>query len=262
MSEPRTQRPRELRVVALGGVPMVKAGDDLATIVLEALHRSDLAPCDGDLLVIAQKIVSKAEGRLVELSDVTPSARALELAKTVDKDPRLIELILRESQQVLRARRDVIVVVHRCGFVMANAGIDFSNVDQDGEDHRALLLPADADASARHLRDELERRTGRRIAIIINDSHGRAWRQGTVGVAIGASGITALADLRGRPDLFGRDLRITQVGLADECAAAGSLLMGQADEATPIVLLRGLAAGRREGQASELIRPAHTDMFR
>jgi coenzyme F420-0:L-glutamate ligase/coenzyme F420-1:gamma-L-glutamate ligase len=193
---------------------------------------------------------------------VTPSLRALELAKTVDKDPRVIELILRESTQVLRARRDVMVVEHRLGFVMANAGIDFSNVEGNAQETRVLLLPRDPDGQCRKLRAALRDRTAAEVGVIINDSHGRAWRNGTVGVAIGAAGVPALLDLRGTPDLFGRALRITQVGLADELAAAASLLMGQADEATPIVLVRGLARAAHDGAAAELIRPREIDLFR
>jgi coenzyme F420-0:L-glutamate ligase/coenzyme F420-1:gamma-L-glutamate ligase len=180
----------------------------------------------------------------------------------VEKDPRVIELILRESSEVLRVRRDVLVVVHRLGFVMANAGIDFSNVDAEQEDSRVLLLPADPDGECGRLRAALLERVGASIAVIINDSHGRAWRNGTVGVAIGVSGIPALLDLRGKPDLFGRALRITQVGLADELAAAASLLMGQADEGTPIVLVRGLSYAQQGSRAADLVRPKELDLFR
>ena len=252
---------REVRLIALSGVPLVREGDDLCEIILDAIGRSGEKLSSGDVLVLAQKIVSKARGRHVELDHVTPSPRALELAKVVEKDPRVIELILRESSEVLRVRRDVMIVVHRLGFVMANAGIDFSNVDAI-QDTRVLLLPADPDAECERLRKALFERTGAGVAVIINDSHGRAWRNGTVGVAIGASGIPALLDLRGVPDLFGRSLRITQVALADELAAAASLLMGQADEGTPIVLVRGVPYERRESAAAELVRPKELDLFR
>jgi len=253
---------REIRLIALGGIPLVREGDDLCETMLRAVERSGEKLISGDVLVVAQKIVSKARGRYVDLDQVMPSPRALELAKVVDKDARVIELILRESSEVLRARRDVLVVVHRLGFVMANAGIDFSNVEAEGEDTRALLLPADPDDECERLRKALLERTHASVAVIINDSHGRAWRNGTVGVAIGASGIPALLDLRGKPDLFGRALRITQVGLADELAAAASLLMGQADEGTPVVLVRGVPYERREGRAAELVRPKELDLFR
>jgi coenzyme F420-0:L-glutamate ligase / coenzyme F420-1:gamma-L-glutamate ligase len=255
-------RKRELRLVALGGVPLVRSGDDLCQAVLSALAGSGETLQTGDVLVLAQKIVSKARGRHVDLSRVSASARALELAKVVDKDPRLIELILAESVEVLRVRRDVMIVVHRLGFVMANAGIDLSNVDGSAGDARALLLPSDPDGECEQLRRSLLECTGTGVAVIINDSHGRAWRNGTVGVAIGVSGIPALLDLRGKPDLFGRALRITQVGMADELAAAASLLMGQADEGTPVVLIRGLRHEDESGRAADLIRPKESDLFR
>jgi coenzyme F420-0:L-glutamate ligase/coenzyme F420-1:gamma-L-glutamate ligase len=253
---------REVRVIALAGVPLVQEGDDLCETILSAVTRSGEQLASGDVLVLAQKIVSKARGCHVDLDTVTPSPRALELSRVVAKDPRVLELILRESSEVLRARRDVIVVVHRLGFVMANAGIDFSNVEGNEQESRALLLPRDPDGECTQLRDALRQRAAVDVGVIINDSHGRAWRNGTVGVAIGASGVPALLDLRGKPDLFGRALRITQVGRADELAAAASLLMGQSDEGTPIVLIRGLPVGARDGCAAELIRPKEMDLFR
>jgi coenzyme F420-0:L-glutamate ligase / coenzyme F420-1:gamma-L-glutamate ligase len=252
----------EARLLALNGVPLVRPGDDLCDIVWQALMRSRVALQAGDVLVIAQKIVSKAQGRYVELAHVAPSSRALDLAQTLDKDPRVIELILQESQEVLRVRRDVIIVVHRTGFVMANAGVDESNLEPGAAGDRVLLLPLDPDGTCHQIANELFARAGVRPAVIINDSHGRAWRNGTVGVAIGASGVPALLDLRGRPDLFGRRLRITQVGFADELAAAASLLMGQADEATPIVLIRGVRSEGRQGRAADLIRARELDLFR
>lgn len=255
-------RKRELRIIALGGVPLVQEGDDLAAIVLAALAHSGETLQSGDVLVLAQKIVSKATGCHVDLATVAPSPRAIELSGIVGKDPRIIELVLRESKEVLRARRDVIVVEHRLGFVMANAGIDFSNVEGNAEESRALLLPRDPDAECRKLREALRQSEHVEIGVIINDSHGRAWRNGTVGVAIGSVGLPALLDLRGKPDLFGRTLRITQVGMADELAAAASLLMGQSDEGTPIVLIRGLASSESGGNAADLIRPKPIDMFR
>lgn len=253
---------RELRLIALPGVPLVREGDDLFEMVVSAVARSGEKLAAGDVLVLAQKIVSKARGCHVDLATVVPSPRALELSEIVDKDPRVIELILRESSEVLRTRRDVIVVAHRLGFVMANAGIDFSNVEGNVDETRALLLPRDPDGECRQLRSALLERASVDVGVIINDSHGRAWRNGTVGVAIGASGVPALLDLRGKPDLFGRALRITQVGFADELAAAASLLMGQSDEGTPIVLIRGLPGGSRDGCAAELIRPREMDLFR
>jgi len=253
---------REVRLLALSGVPLVQAGDDLCDIILHALAQAGEALAAGDVLVIAQKIVSKAQGRYVDLAQIAPSARALALAREVDKDARVIQLILDESLEILRVRHDVVIAVHRSGFVMANAGIDFSNVDSNDADERVLLLPLDPDGTCERIRSQLQTHAQVPLAVIINDSHGRAWRNGTVGVAIGASGLPALLDLRGKPDLFGRALRITQVGLADELAAAASLLMGQADEATPIVLIRGAPYEPREGCAAELVRPKELDLFR
>lgn len=253
-------RSRELRLIGLVGVPLVGEGHNLCEIVSNALAHSGEALRNGDILVIAQKIVSKARGRYVDLDTITPSARAVDLSKTVEKDARLIELILRESTEVLRVRRDVIVVVHRLGFVMANAGVDFSNVDDNTEQHRALLLPLDPDAECEQLRRDISKLSGAEIGVVMNDSHGRAWRNGTVGVAIGASGVETLADMRGKPDLFGRAFRVTQVGVADEIAAAASLLMGQSNEGIPLVLMRGLQTGK--GKAADLIRAKEIDLFR
>jgi coenzyme F420-0:L-glutamate ligase/coenzyme F420-1:gamma-L-glutamate ligase len=241
----------------------VQEGDDLVRLILDGLAASGERLRDRDVLVLAQKIVSKAEGRSVRLADVTPSARARELAPQCDKDPRLVELILSEAAEVLRVRPGVIVVAHRLGFVLANAGIDRSNVGPDTDAvERVLLLPRDPDGSARALREALRTATGAEVAVIINDSLGRAWRNGTVGTALGASGLPALADLRGQPDLFQRALQTSELGFADEIAAAASLLMGQADAGRPIVLVRGLQFDRRTGTGAELIRRRELDMFR
>ena len=223
---------------------------------------------DGDVVVLAQKIVSKAEGRTVRLADVQPSARAVEIAAEVHKDPRLVELILREAKQVMRTKPGVLIVEDRRGLILANAGVDHSNVAQDpeadGEENTVLLLPEDPDASAERLRAEIEERTGARVGVIITDSLGRPWRLGTVGFAIGVAGFPALLDLRGRPDLFGQKLRTTDVGEADQVAAAASLLMGQVDEGRPVVMVRGLTYtdGTADGPATALLRPEHEDMFR
>jgi coenzyme F420-0:L-glutamate ligase/coenzyme F420-1:gamma-L-glutamate ligase len=254
--------PASLTLVALAGVSLVADGDDLAGIILTALSASGQALEAGDVIVLAQKIVSKAEGRLVDLTTVTPSARAEELAALTDKDARLVELVLAESTEVIRARRGVLIVAHRLGLILANAGIDQSNVDQDGGDDRALLLPADPDGTAARLRADLLARTGVAPGVLIIDSIGRAWRQGTIGTALGAAGLPGLLDLRGRPDLYGRALRTSELGHADEIAAAASLVMGQADEGRPIVLVRGLPAAARDGTAAELIRPPQMDLFR
>jgi coenzyme F420-0:L-glutamate ligase/coenzyme F420-1:gamma-L-glutamate ligase len=250
----------ELSIAALAGIPLVREGDNIADLILHGLAASGLALARGDVLVIAQKIVSKAEGRLVDLHTVTPSARARALAAETDKDARLVELILQESTEVVRHRRGLIIVAHRCGAVLANAGIDASNVA--GDDHHVLLLPQNCDRSCREIRARLHARTGVKAGVVIIDSLGRAWRNGTVGVALGAAGLPALLDLRGRPDLFGRSLRTTQVGIADEIAAAASLLMGQADEGTPAVLVRGLDLPATGGSAGDLIRARELDLFR
>jgi coenzyme F420-0:L-glutamate ligase/coenzyme F420-1:gamma-L-glutamate ligase len=251
-----------LEIIALEGFPLVRPGDDLIELIASAFMRNDVTPRAGDVLVVAQKIVSKAEGRMVDLAAVEPSAKALTLAAEVEKDPRLVELILSESVRVVRARRNVLIVEHRLGFIMANAGVDQSNVAPADGASRALLLPENPDRSAETLRRGLAAATGIDIAVVINDSFGRAWRQGTAGVAIGVAGLPALIDLRGRPDLFGRTLEASVIGFADEIAAAASLVMGQADEATPVVLMRGLRWSAPESTAASLIRPSHEDLFR
>lgn len=253
-----------LTLTPIPGIPLIRHGDDLADIAIRALEMSQLNLEDGDILAIAQKIVSKAEGRAVNLATVEPSGAAIELAQQTEKDPRLVELILQESSAVLRTRPGTIIVEHKLGFICANAGVDHSNVAGAGNttEEWVLLLPADPDRSAETIRKEVESRTGKQIGVLIIDSHGRAWRNGTVGVAIGVAGVPALQDLRGKPDLFGFTLRITQVGVADELAAAASLSMGQAAEGTPIVHARGFPYPLRESSLRELIRPKEQDLFR
>lgn len=248
-----------LSIMALEGVPLVEKGADLAELVLNALATSGTMLQLGDIIVLAQKIVSKAEGRQFALSAITPSARAIELAKRCEKDPRLVELVLSEAEEVMRVRPGVLIVRHRLGLVLANAGIDRSNVNSaDGP--AALMLPIDPDASAARLCQELHDRTGTAAAVLIIDSLGRAWRQGTIGTAIGVSGLSALLDLRGQEDLYGRRLEGTDLGIADELAAAASLVMGQAGEGTPIAVIRDLALSG-EGTAADLIRPRALDLF-
>ncbi|MFZ2488397.1 MAG: coenzyme F420-0:L-glutamate ligase [Anaerolineae bacterium] len=254
-----THIPR-IELLTIPGLPLVQPGDDLPGLLLTAARQAGMTFHDTDVLVVAQKIVSKAEGRLVYLPNVIPSARARELAAVTGKDARLVELILSEAYEVLRARPGLLVVEHRLGFVCANAGIDQSNVR--GSDEWALLLPQDPDASARRLRAALHAVTGAQPAVIICDSHGRAWRFGTVGVAIGVAGLYPLADLRGQPDLAGRILQYTEVGIADELAAAAGLMMGQAGEGTPVVLIRGAVWPRGDGRLSEILRPRANDAFR
>jgi coenzyme F420-0:L-glutamate ligase/coenzyme F420-1:gamma-L-glutamate ligase len=252
----------ELTLRALDGVPLVNQGDDLAGIVLTALAASGLTLQAGDVVVLAQKIVSKAEGRLIDLSGITPSDKAIEIAERSDKDPRVVELILSESDEVLRVRPGAVIVAHRLGFVAANAGIDQSNIGNGQEDEQVLLLPIDPDGTCKRIRAELKVRTGIDIAVVIIDSIGRAWRTGTVGTAIGVSGMAGLLDLRTKPDLFGRPLKTSELGLADELASAASLVMGQSSEGRPVVLARGVPYARREGTAHELIRPKEIDLFR
>jgi len=251
-----------LTLTSITGIPLIRQDDDLADIILKSLHGNQIELQDNDILVLAQKIVSKAEGRMVDLATVTPSQRAMELSKQTDKDARLIELILQESSDVLRTRPGTIIVEHKLGFICANAGIDHSNVSEKKDGGWLLLLPQDPDLSTKKLREEIQSQTGKRIGILIIDSHGRAWRNGTVGISIGMSGVPGLEDLRGKPDLFGTELRITQVGVADELAAAASLMMGQAAEGTPVVHVRGFPYPLREGSLKELIRPKEQDMFR
>jgi coenzyme F420-0:L-glutamate ligase/coenzyme F420-1:gamma-L-glutamate ligase len=253
-----------LTLTPLKNIPLIRQGDNLADIVVNALEKDKITAEDNDILVFAQKIISKAEGRAVNLARVIPSQKAVELARQIEKDARVIELILRESNAVLRTRPGTIIVEHKLGFICANAGIDHSNVAGIGDpaEEWVLLLPAEPDGSAARLRNEIIARTGKSIAILIIDSHGRAWRNGTVGTAIGLAGLPGLQDLRGQPDLFGFELRITQVGVADELAAAASLAMGQAAEGTPIVHVRGFPYPLREGSLEELIRPKEQDLFR
>ncbi len=253
-----------LVLTPLQHIPLVKPGDSLPELILQALQLEQIQLQDGDILILAQKIVSKSEGRLVNLESIQPSPRALELGAQIDKDPRQLELVLRESREVLRIRPGTIIVEHRLGFICANAGIDHSNVAGEGTkgEEWVLLLPEDPDATAAHIRQHLEESSGAKLGVMIIDSHGRAWRQGTVGMAIGLSGLPGLVDLRGSPDLFGYNLKITQVGAADELAAAGSLVMGQAAEGTPVVHARGFPYPLREAALGELIRPKELDLFR
>jgi coenzyme F420-0:L-glutamate ligase/coenzyme F420-1:gamma-L-glutamate ligase len=253
-----------LSLTPLFGIPLIRQGDNLAQIILNSLAENNISLQDNDIFVLAQKIVSKAEGRSVNLAAVTPSPRAVELANRTGKDPRVVELILCESNEVLRTRVGAIIVEHRLGFVCANAGIDHSNVAGAGDaaEEWVLLLPADPDRSAETMRAEIQSNTGRRIGILIIDSHGRAWRNGTVGAAIGIAGIQGVEDLRGRLDLFGYTLQVTQVGVADELAAGASLVMGQAAEGMPIVHVRGFPYPLQEGSLKDLIRPKDQDLFR
>ena len=252
----------KIELTPLAGLPLVEPGDDLATLITDGLAATGVTLKDGDVLVVAQKIISKAEDRYVDPRSVTPSARARDLALKCEKDARLVELILSESREVLRWRPGVLVVEHRLGVVLANAGIDRSNVAPDGDAERVLLLPENPDATCRALREAVRARAGVDVAIIINDSVGRAWRRGTAGIALGAAGLPVLDDQRRRPDLFGRPLEVSIEAVADELAAAASLVQGQADEGTPVVLIRGFDRRGAEQSAADLIRPEAEDLFR
>jgi coenzyme F420-0:L-glutamate ligase/coenzyme F420-1:gamma-L-glutamate ligase len=251
-----------VEILAIPGIPLVREDDDIVALISEGVARGGIVPRGGDVFVVAQKIVSKAEGRMVDLATVEPSTEAIALAGKVQKDPRLVELILSESARVVRARPNLLIVEHRLGFVMANAGVDQSNVASPEGRQQALLLPIDPDGSAANLRRRLSDRFGVPVAVIINDSFGRAWRRGTCGVAIGAAGLPSLMDLRGSPDLFGRTLQVSITGHADEIAAAASLVMGQGAEGQPVVVVRGLTWRGPDNAAAELVRPAAEDMFR
>ena len=273
-ASPQTDTPEEpdvpdapvsLTLTAFAGIPLVHSGDDLVALILQSLQQTSIKLEDGDILVIAQKIVSKSEGRYVRLADVKPSERAFQLAAETEKDPRLMELILSESREIVRYRSSVIVAENRQGVVLANAGIDHSNVEKDRGKEQVLLLPLDPDASAANIRKQLQRKTNRNLAVIINDSLGRAWRNGTTGTALGVSGLPALLDLRGRPDLFGEPLQTSEEAIADELSAAASLLQGQAGEGRPVILIRGYdfsGIPTKNTGTFGLIRPKEKDLFR
>jgi coenzyme F420-0:L-glutamate ligase / coenzyme F420-1:gamma-L-glutamate ligase len=253
-----------LILTALEEIPLIHKGDNIADIIIEASQKSNLVLEDNDIFVLAQKIVSKAEGRTINLATIKPSERAYRIAHQTEKDARLVELILQESKSVLRTRPGTIIVEHKLGFICANAGIDHSNVGglNDKSEEIVLLLPKDPDLSAKNIRTNLETISGKNIGVMIIDSHGRAWRIGTVGTSIGFSGIPGVVDERGWSDLFGYKLRITIVGVADELAAAASLMMGQAAEGTPVIHVRGFPYPLQEGSLEEIIRPKDKDLFR
>jgi coenzyme F420-0:L-glutamate ligase/coenzyme F420-1:gamma-L-glutamate ligase len=251
-----------LSIWPLKGLPRVKPGDDLGALLIAGLERTGVIPVAGDIFVIAQKIVSKAEGRIFDLAGVAPSARAQELAKITGKDPRLLELVLAESTEVLRAKKNVIIVAHRLGLVMANAGIDQSNVEADGMAEPALLLPEDPDGSAARLKVRLDANFGVSLGVVISDSIGRAWRLGTTGTAIGAAGIPSLIDQRGETDMNGRVLMVTETAFADSVATAAVLVMGEAAEGTPAALVRTPVRAAPERPAQALVRAKNEDMFR
>lgn len=246
--------------MALTGIPLIQHGDDLSGIILAALAHTGFTLQSGDALVVSSKIISKAEGRLVDLKTVQPGQKAMTVAEETRKDPRIVELVLRESLVISRQAPGVLVTQHRLGFVSANAGIDQSNVGPDSD--YVLLLPQDPDASAQALRHTLLNATGAEVGIIISDSHGRPFRMGNVGAAIGVAGMPALVDLRGQPDLFGRELKISIQGYADLVASAAHLVCGEGNEGRPVVLVRGLHFAHTDGRASDLVRPPEQDLYR
>lgn len=249
-------------LTAIPGIPLVEPGDDLAAILIHGVRSAGLGLENRDILVVAQKIVSKAEGRYVRLADVEPSPRAIELAGKIGKDPRHVEVVLTESGDVVRYREGLLITEHRLGFVMANAGVDQSNIEHPDDSERVLLLPHDPDRSCAVLKEALDGAFDADVGVVINDSFGRPWRNGIVGVALGAAGIPSLRDRVGAPDLFGRPLRVTEVAIADEVASAASMLMGQGAEGVPAVHIRGLDWDDAPRPASDLIRPKSRDMFR
>jgi coenzyme F420-0:L-glutamate ligase/coenzyme F420-1:gamma-L-glutamate ligase len=246
---------------ALPNIPLVEPGDDIGRIIKDGLNEAGIVLQDDDVIVIAQKIISKVENRYVDLASIIPSIKAVELANVIKKDPRHIEVVLSESSELLRYRQNVMIVAHRLGFVMANAGIDESNISH-AEGHRVLLLPVDPDRSCQELKLALDFDFKVSVGVIINDSFGRPWRNGVVGVALGAAGIPSLQNLIGSSDLFGRTMQVTEVAIADELAAAASLVMGQGEEGLPIVHVRGFKSRGLHNNASALIRPKQLDMFR
>ena len=258
--------PHHINVVALTGLPEIEPGMDLAALIVEALDTARITLAARDVVVVAQKVVSKAEGRLVDLDSVVPSARAQRYAALTRKDPRLVELVLGETEEIVRAVPGVLIVRHRLGFVMANAGVDRSNVPShcDGEPprERVLLLPRDPDASAAELRRRLLERDGAPVGVIVSDSFGRPWRLGVQNVALGSAGLPSLVDRRGERDRSGRAMEVTEVALADAIAAAAGLVMGEAAEGTPVALVRGLDWDAPERPASALMRPKAEDLFR
>lgn len=251
----------KMELIALSDISLVQPGDDLAALLSAAIERACIAIEDQDILVVAQKIVSKAEARIIDAGALTPSPRALELAQVTGKSPGLVQAILNESKDILRAKPGLIVAEHRLGFVMANGGIDKSNIEAEGSEP-VLLLPENPDASAAALRRVLGARFAAEIGVIISDSIGRAWRLGTLGHALGAAGVPSLIDRRGEKDLSGRPLEITMTGFADAVAAAAVLLMGEGAEACPAVVVKGLRWSAPEAPASALIRPRPEDLFR
>jgi coenzyme F420-0:L-glutamate ligase/coenzyme F420-1:gamma-L-glutamate ligase len=254
--------PRGLSILPLAGIPLVEPGDDVAALILDAARESGVGLGSGDIVAVAQKIVSKAEGRYVRLAEVTPSPAARDLAAATGKDPRYVEVVLSQSTEVVRSREQLLIVAHKRGFVMANAGIDESNVAQDDGGPRVLLLPEDPDGAAAALKRRLDEACGADLGVVVTDSFGRPLRNGVVGIALGAAGVPSLVDLVGAPDLFGRPMRVTEVALADQLAAAATLVMGEGGEGVPAAVIKGLQVSAPHRPAAALIRPKERDLFR
>ncbi len=250
--------PPEVRVIAITGLGEVRPGDDLAPLVLEAARAQGTPIASGDVVVVTQKIVSKAEGRVVALAEVVPSPEALRLAREHDKDPRLMEVVLRESRRIVRAERGVIITETRHGFVCANAGVDASNVAGEGY---VALLPEDPDRSAEALRRRFYELAGVEVAVVISDTFGRPWREGHVNVAVGVAGMSPFLDYVGQTDPYGYTLRVSTMAVADELAAAAELVMGKLSR-VPVALVRGFPYQPGPGSARELVRPPERDLFR
>ena len=253
---------KNLQLIAIEGIPLIEPGDNLAKIIIQAVKEQKIKLKSGDILVIAQKIVSKSENRYAYLKEVIPSSEAFRIAKKTEKDPKLVQLILNESARVIRYKKGLMIVENKLGFVHANAGIDKSNIEINNDNPKVLLLPKNPDGSALSIKKGIFRKIELNLGIIINDSSGRAWRKGIVGIAIGSSGVEALSDLRGKKDLYGNTLEITEVGKADEIASAASLLMGQADEGFPVILVKGITASNEVSDVKSLLRDRSEDLFR
>jgi len=250
------------QLTTLDHFPLVKPGDDLATLILDAVKKNNLSLQNDDVIVLAQKIVSKSENRYVDLKTITPSRAAIGLAKKANKDARAMEVLLAESKEVIKTRTNVVIVEHNNGYVHANAGIDHSNIKQEDGKELLLLLPKDPDASAEKLRTGIKEKTGIDVNIIINDSFGRAFRNGVCGVCIGSAGFEVIDNKIGHQDLFGNILQITEIAVADEIAAAASLVMGQADEGKPVVIVRGVKLKKSDQGSKALLRKKQDDLFR
>ncbi len=258
MGQSQAGPPAEVRIIPVNGIGEVARGQDLARLIVEAAAAQGTPIESGDVVVVTQKVVSKAEGRLVALVDVTPSPQAQELAARLDKDPRLVELVLRESRRIVRAERGILITETRHGFVCANAGVDASNVAGEGY---VSLLPEDPDASAEGIRRRIKDLCGAEVAVIVSDTFGRPWREGHVNVAIGVAGMSPFADYVGQTDPYGYELRVTTIAVADELAAAAELVMGKL-ERVPAAIVRGYRYRPGPGRATDMVRPPGRDLFR